>query len=140
MQRIEEEITKSERSHSGEIRFAVEIDLSAGQIFRGVTARQRAIDTFSALRVWDTEENTGVLVYLLLADRQLEIVADRGIHKKVGTDAWTKIAGEMEKEFRGGNFESGVIHGLKSITALLAQHFPASASNQNELSNKPVVM
>ncbi|MBL8020998.1 MAG: TPM domain-containing protein [Leptospirales bacterium] len=140
MQRIEEEIAKSEKSHSGEIRFAVEVDLDAGQILRGVTARKRAIDTFSQLRIWDTEENTGVLVYLLLADRQLEIVADRGIHKKVGDDTWSNIARQMEKQFAEGDFEGGVLAGIRSITALLTKHFPASSTNQNELSNKPVVM
>lgn len=140
MERIESEIGRSESTHRGEIRFAVEVDLSTAQIVRGVTARDRAVDLFSALRIWDTEENTGVLVYLLLADRSLEIVADRGLNAKVTQEVWDGIAGRMQQMFAAGDFEGGLLTGIREITALLTSHFPASSGNTNELSNKPVIV
>ncbi len=138
--RIEAAVSESEKLHRGEIRFAVEVDLNALQIARGVSPRDRALEVFSRLRVWDTEENTGVLIYILLADRQIEIVADRGIHKKVGDEAWIAIANHIESAFREGRYEDGVLKGLSEVTALLTKHFPARAENRDELSNKPVVL
>ena len=140
LKRIEDAIGRSENTHRGEIRFAVEVDLNAIQILRGVSPRDRALDVFSQLKVWDTEENTGVLIYLLLADRQIEIVADRGIHKKVGDEAWINIANHIESAFRAGRYEDGVIKGLEEVTKLLSAHFPARTENRDELSNKPVVL
>lgn len=140
MDRIEAEIGRSENSHRGELRFAVEVDLGAMQILRGVTARDRAVDLFSALRIWDTEENTGVLIYLLLADRTLEIVADRGLSSRVSQEVWDGIAERMRQKFADKDFETGLTIGIQEITALLSKHFPASSGNQNELSNKPVIV
>lgn len=138
---IEAAIRESERTHLGEVRFVVEGALEIGPLLTGVSARERAIEVFSQARVWDTEYNTGVLVYLLLADRDVEIVADRGIHVKVGEAGWTTICHAMETRFRHGEFERGVIEGIGAITALLRQNFPAHQNdNPNELSDAPLVL
>jgi uncharacterized membrane protein len=107
---------------------------------RGVSARERAIEVFGRLRVWDTEQNCGVLIYLLLADKQVEIVADRGIDRKVGAAAWEAICGAMQREFAAGRFEHGVIAGVQAISDLLATHYPPRDENPDELANRPVVV
>ncbi|HWS16137.1 MAG TPA: TPM domain-containing protein, partial [Candidatus Methylomirabilis sp.] len=109
-------------------------------LFRGHSARERAIDVFSLLRIWDTERNNGVLIYLLLADRDVEIVADRGIHAKVGTEGWETICRPMETAFRQGDFEGGVIRGIQAVTRHLVEHFPAAGDDRNELPDNPVVL
>ena len=133
-------IKASEATHQGEIRFAVEGALDTAQLFRGQSARERAIDVFSQLRVWDTEKNNGVLIYLLLADRDVEIVADRGIDAKVGPQEWERICRTMETAFRQGDFEGGVIRGILEVTRHLAAHFPPGGGDRNELPDKPVVL
>jgi len=137
---IERAIDESEASHGGEIRFAVEAALDFWPLMRGQSARERALEVFSQLRVWDTEHNTGVLIYLLLADRDVEIVADRGIHAQVGEAQWQRICCMMEGAFHQGNFEQGVLAGIGEITALLERHFPATTVNPDELPDKPVVL
>lgn len=140
MQRIESAIADSETRHMGELRFAVEAALDWRDLWRAVTPRQRAVEVFSQLRVWDTEHNSGVLVYLLLADRDVEIVADRGIHARVGEAGWEAICREMEEAFRQGDFEQGVLTGIARISTLLNQHFPAHHKNPNELPDSPVIV
>lgn len=140
MWRIETAIANNEMTHFGEIRFAVEPSLSLLDILRKKTAKKRAIEVFSELHVWDTQHNNGVLIYLLLADHDFEIVADRGIHHCVGDEGWEKISHEMEALFRQGQFEAGVLHGINKISTLLVQHFPATGKNDNELPNTPVVI
>lgn len=137
---IENAIQQSEHTHNGELRFAVEAGLDWHDLLRGITPRQRAIAVFSQLHIWDTEHNSGVLIYLLLADRRVEIVADRGIHAKVGDAQWQAICREMETAFGAGNFEQGVLAGLSRISTLLTEYFPATAHNINELSDKPVIL
>lgn len=137
---IERAIGESEAGHLGEIRFAVEAGLDFWPLMRGQQGRDRAVEVFSRLRVWDTEQNSGVLIYLLLADRDVEIIADRGIHAQVGTAQWQRICAMMEEEFRHGRFEQGVLAGIGEITALLVRHFPATGINPDELSNQPVVL
>lgn len=137
---IEAAIKHSEASHLGELRFAVEAGLDWRELWHGITPRQRAIEVFSQLRMWDTEHNSGVLIYLLLADRRVEIIADRGIHARVGDAGWSGICHEMEAAFRAGLFQQGVVTGLSHISALLIQHFPATSNHPNELSDKPVVL
>ena len=137
---IEEAIKGSEIGHRGEIRFVVEGALHIEPLLRGQTARDRAIDVFSHLRIWDTERNNGVLIYLLLADRDVEIVADRGIDAKVGAQEWERICGKMEAAFRQADFEGGVVGGIKEVTRHLAEHFPPTDDDRNELPDKPVVL
>lgn len=137
---IEKAIKASEAAHVGEIRFVVEGALDGLPLFRGQSARDRAIDLFSQLRVWDTQHNTGVLIYLLFADRAVEIVADRGIHEKVGSQAWNKICHQMETAFGQSNYEGGVVSGLQAVTQHLVEHFPADGRSGNELPDKPVVL
>ena len=139
MATIEAALKQSETLHMGELRFAVEAGLDWPDLVAGTRSHQRALQVFSQLHVWDTEHNSGVLIYLLLADRKVEIVADRGIHARVGNAGWTTICQDMESEFRVGDFENGVLHGIAAITALLQQHFPAHKRNPNELSDTPIV-
>ena len=137
---IEKAIKASEGMHRGEIRFVVEGALDTVPLLRGQAARERAIDVFSRLRIWDTERNNGVLIYLLLADRDVEIVADRGIDAKVGTEEWERICRKMEAAFRQADFEGGVVGGIQEVTRHLAEHFPPIGDDRNELPDKPVVL
>ena len=140
LQQIESVIKASEGTHAGEIRFVVEGALDGSPLFNGQRARERAIELFSQLRVWDTQDNTGVLIYLLLADRDVEIVADRGIDAVVGSQAWSEVCHQMEAAFRQSDFEGGVISGVQAVTQHLVKHFPADGHDRNELPDKPVVL
>ena len=140
MAAIEAAIAKSEREHSGEIRFAAEPALDTAALLAGQSARERAIEVFSLLRLWDTDERNGVLVYLLLADRDIEIVADRGASAKVRPQEWEAICRTMEAELRRGNFQKGVLEGIEAVSAVLGRHFPRSASDRNELPDRPVTL
>jgi uncharacterized membrane protein len=137
---IERAITASEATHFGQIRFAVEGALDGAPLLRNQSARDRALDVFSHLRIWDTAHNNGVLIYLLLADRDVEILADRGIDALVGAEEWEKICRVMESEFGKGNFEAGVLKGIEAVTRHLARHFPKHGVGRNELPDAPVVM
>ena len=140
LNKIEATIKASEAEHVGEIRFAVEGGLDGSPLFKGQSARERAIELFSQLRVWDTQHNTGVLIYLLLADRAVEIAADRGIHAKVDSHEWSKVCRQMEAAFRQSNFEGGVVSGVQAVTRHLIEHFPSDGHDRNELPDKPVVL
>lgn len=133
-------IAREEKRHRGEVRFVVEAELTSAQLWRGLRPRDRAIELFAALGVWDTDENTGVLVYVLLADRAVEIVADRGISESVAPEEWNAICRVMQEAFRGGRFEEGSVAGVRSISALLAGHFPAREANANELPDRPLLI
>ena len=135
---LQELIRKSEQHHSGEIAFAIERSLSMLDLLRGVGARERALRVFSDLRIWDTERNSGVLVYVLVSDRNFEIVADRGIGKAVAPEQWELICREMEQMFRAGKFEEGLTQGISEINSLLCQHFPQQSGDVNELADSPV--
>jgi uncharacterized membrane protein len=137
---IESVIRESEQIHRGEIRFAVEAALDLAPLLRGISARERAVQVFSELRVWDTEENAGVLVYLLLADRDVEIVCDRGINARVAQQEWNSICQRMEQAFGRGEFEAGVISGIAEIGALLARYFPAQGARAESLPDRPVIL
>ena len=137
---IEKAIKTSEAAHVGEIRFAVEGALDGSPLFNGQSARERAIDVFSQLRVWDTQHNNGLLIYVLLADRAVEIVADRGIHDKVSAGEWSQVCRQMEAAFRQSNYEEGVVAGVQAVTRHLAAHFPAHGQGENELADTPVVL
>lgn len=137
---IENAIRASEKSHDGELRFAVEASLHPLPMLRGQTARQRAHEVFSSLRVWDTEHNSGVLIYVQLVDRRIEIVADRGINAKVPQHEWDAICRRMEAAFKESRYEGGALKAIEEMTALLARHFPPRGDKSDELSDKPVVL
>lgn len=137
---IENAVKQSESQHRGELRFAIENALAPGWVWHGMSARYRATQVFSNLKVWDTEENSGVLIYILLADKEVHIVADRGIHKCVPQSEWDRIALLMKTEFSEGHFKEGAVKGIQAITALLAYYFPPGTTNENELTNRPVII
>ena len=138
--RIGEAIDASERTHSGELRFAAEAGLELPALLRGLRPRARAEEVFARLRVWDTEHNSGVLIYVQLVDRRIEIVADRGISARVPQPEWDAICRAMEAAFRERRFEQGALDAIERVTRLLARHFPARGDNPNELPDKPVVL
>jgi len=137
---IEQAIERSERTHSGELRFALEAGMEPIDVLRGMTPRERALQLFASLRVWDTEENSGVLIYLQLVDHRIEIVADRGINGRVAQSEWDAICRQMEDAFRTRDFEAGVLSAIEAITRLLAAHFPPRADNPDELPDRPVIV
>jgi uncharacterized membrane protein len=137
---IEAAIRTGETTHSGQVRFVVEGALDGAPLFHNQPARERALDIFSQLRIWDTAHNNGVLIYLLLADRNVEIIADRGIDARVGAEGWEKICRDMEADFREGRFEAGTIKGIAAVSRELARFFPPNGHLQNELPDTPVVM
>jgi uncharacterized membrane protein len=130
---IEQAVVASETAHRGEIRFAVEARLDLASLLAGETARQRALDAFAALGVWDTEENSGVLVYVLLADRRVEIVADRGYGARVTEEQWRAICAEMETAFGDGRFREGSVRGVLGCAAHATDVFPSDGADRNEL-------
>ncbi|MGQ0657317.1 MAG: TPM domain-containing protein [Chromatiales bacterium] len=136
---IEQAIRRSETDHCGEIRFAIEAALEPMQVWRNQSCRERAIEVFSHLHVWDTARNNGVLIYVLLADRDVEIVADRGLNAHLATEAWRTICEIMESAFRAGDFAGGSLAGIESVGRLLAQYFPTTRDNSNELPDEPYV-
>ena len=140
LDKIGQVIHECEATHAGQIRFAVEHSLDLPELLRGVSARDRAVDVFSMLRVWDTEHNNGVLIYLLLADRDVEIVADRGVHARVGKDGWERVCQGMEAAFRRGDFEGGVVGGIRVVSEHLQRHYPAQGQQPNELPDRPAVL
>ncbi|MCB1893037.1 MAG: TPM domain-containing protein [Rhodocyclaceae bacterium] len=133
-------IAASESRHAGEIRFVVESSLTPLQLLRGVTARDRAIEVFSSQRVWDTEDNSGVLIYLLLADRDVEIVADRGLNGRVSPDEWEAVCRRMEQAFGKREFGPGTLAAVAEIGCLLADRLPPRAGDRNELPDRPVLL
>ncbi len=137
---IETAIAASETKHDGELRFAVEAGLDLLPLLRGQSARQRAIEVFSNLRVWDTANNSGVLIYVQLVDHRIEIIADRGINARVTQAEWDTICRRMEEAFRQSAFEQGVVAAIAEVTALLSQYFPPPAANPDELPDTPVVL
>lgn len=138
---IEQAVAAQEKRHRGELRVVIEGGLPLPALLAGCSARARAIEHFGSLRVWDTDDNAGVLIYLLLADRRVEIVADRGIHARVGATAWETICGAVQREFAAGRFEAGMLGGLASVSDLLAQHFPAGpGANPNEQPDTPALV
>lgn len=138
--RIEQAIAAAESGHTGQISFAIEAALEGAALWSGLSAAERAVEVFGQLRVWDTEQNNGVLIYLLWADRDVEIIADRGIHAKVGGAGWETICRQMETAFRAGQFEAGALAGVAAVGALLVQHFPGEGGAGNEVVDRPVLL
>lgn len=137
---IESAIKESEAAHQGQIRFVIECALDSAALFAGQTARARAIEVFAQLGVWDTEHNNGVLIYVLLADRDVEIVADRGIDRQTPTDTWRQICHVMEAAFKQAHYEDGAVKGIQAVGWHLMAHYPATGENKNELPDKPVIL
>src|SRR4051812_24453377 len=124
LQRLQERVAASERGHSGEIRICVEASLPLSYLWRNATARQRAVTMFGKLRVWDTEHNNGVLIYLLLAEHRIEIVADRGLNRHVSAERWQALTAHMAAAFQAGRYEAGLNDAVDAVGKLLDQHFP----------------
>ncbi|MBS0339200.1 MAG: TPM domain-containing protein [Proteobacteria bacterium] len=142
LERLTGRVAASERRHSGEIRICVEAGLPNSYIWRNATARERAVAMFGKLRVWDTEHNNGVLIYLLLVEHAIEIVADRGIARRVSEQEWRAMTHRMSQAFREDRFEDGLSQALAEVSALLVEHFPLAPGEQdsNELPDAPVVI
>ena len=140
LDRIEAAVSAAEGTHGGELRVIVETDLDAWSILSGKTSRQRAVEVFAAAHVWDTARNNGVLLYVLFADRAVEIVADRGFNGLVVEAEWAGVCRAMETEFRHSRWETGVVGGVQTVMAFLARHFPSEAGLGNELPDRPVLL
>lgn len=136
---ITEAIAAAEKTHSGELRFVVEGALDPLHVLRGMDAHHRALEVFSELKIWDTEHNNGALIYVLLADRKIEIIADRGISAKVLDSEWQEICNLMLAEFSRGNFQEGAVKGIELIAGRIAAHFPPRLNDTNELPDAPVI-
>lgn len=134
---IQARIAAAEAGHRGEIRLVVEGELTTAQLWRDLSSRDRAREVFAGEGVWNTAENNGVLIYLMLADRQVEIVADRGIDAKVQPAEWEGVCRMMEGHFRDGRYEAGALAGIDAVSQLLARHFPDTGQRANELEDRP---
>ncbi|MEP6940133.1 MAG: TPM domain-containing protein [Rudaea sp.] len=138
---IQKAIAAGEQRHSEQVCFAIEGALPLGQLMNDHAARDRANDAFSHLRVWDTQNNSGVLIYVLVADHAIEILADRGIAARVGEADWAAICAAMRERFLAGDFVAGAIEGVNRANDLLARHFPADGTlRENELPDRPVLL
>ncbi|HWJ35454.1 MAG TPA: TPM domain-containing protein [Steroidobacteraceae bacterium] len=141
---IEQAVARAERTHAGEIRFAIETSLAPLHIINEMSPRDRALEVFAHLRVWDTEHNNGVLIYVQLADRDVEIVADRGLHGRVGQPEWEAVCRLMEDHFRAGRYHAGAIAGVDAVGTLLARHFPPPTGQaslfDNQLPDRPTLL
>lgn len=138
---IEAAIKSGEATHRGQLCFAIEPSLPLSRVLARLAPRERALEIFGQLRVWDTEENCGVLVYLLFADRDVEIVADRGIHARVGDAGWEPICRAMEAAFRERRYADGALAGIRALNELLARHYPGDGRERgNEIPDRPVVL
>jgi uncharacterized membrane protein len=137
---IGDAIAAGEQFHRGELRFVVEGPLPLASLWQDSTSRRRAIELFASQRVWDTEENSGILIYVQLVDRRVEILADRGIAARVAQTEWDAICRAMEASFRRGEWRLGALQAVTRAGELLASHFPARANNPNELPDQPLVL
>ncbi len=137
---IEQAITETEKSHRGELRFAVEANLGVWSLLGGETAEERSLDMFANLGVWDTEDNSGILIYVLLADHHVASVADRGYRDHVTRDEWREICARMEAAFREGDFRRGAVEGVLGAARHAAAHFPLDGENPNELPDRMVFL
>lgn len=140
--RLQQRVAASEARHSGEIRVCVEPGLPLSYLWRNAPARERAITMFAKLRVWDTEHNNGVLIYLLLADQCIEIVADRALARRVEPGHWQQLVATMGEAFHAGRFEQGLSDAIDAVDALLVTHFPRDANaapRLNELPDEPLL-
>lgn len=141
--RLTQLVHESESRHRGELRVCMEASLSPGALWRGTTARERAIELFSLLGVWDTEHNNGVLIYLLVADRRIEILADRGLMKHVSASVLQEAVAHLSQALHEGHFEQGLAEAIAHVGRLLQQHYPlpqGSPPKANELPDAVVLI
>jgi uncharacterized membrane protein len=138
LQAIEQAIADSERTHGGEIRFAIEASASPVHLMRGITPRHQALEAFARLGVWDTDANNGVLIYVSWADRDVEIVADRGFNGRVTVQEWSEVCRRMEQSFARGSPRQAIVEGIQAVGVLIARHFPTS--DRDELPNRPALL
>jgi uncharacterized membrane protein len=139
-QQLQAQIAASEARHNGQIRLCVEAALPLSYIWRGLSARARAVTLFGKLRVWDTERNNGVLIYVLLAERKIEIVADRGLTAHVDATAWQSVIHQMRGAFKNKQFGEGLRFAIAQISEQLILHFPDASAHPNELPDSPVML
>lgn len=139
-EKLRQAIAEGEAGHRGEIRFVVEGDRPLADVLRDKDIRDRALEIFGLARVWDTRENTGLLIYVLLCEHRVEILADRGLHGAVAASEWQRLCEGMTTAFREGRFEAGSLALLREAGSLLRQHFPATGDNPNELPDLPIVL
>jgi uncharacterized membrane protein len=137
---IEQAIRECEARHGGEIRFVIETAFDVPELWRDLSPRTRALQLFGQFGVWNTEHNNGVLIYVLMADHAVEIVADRGIASRVQQAEWDAVCRQMEHHFRAGRFRDGSVVGILGVGALLGRHFPGKRGSDNELPNQPVLL
>lgn len=137
---IQRQVAAGEERHSGEVVFVVESELTTAQLWANLSSRERALQVFGAHGVWNTAANNGVLIYVLLADHRVEIVADRGIDAVVDPSAWREICDDIDAHFARGEFEAGAISGVAAVSRLLEAHFPAGDAHRNELPDRPVML
>jgi uncharacterized membrane protein len=140
LSRIGRAIRASEQKHDGELRFVIEGALPVRYLLGKKSSRTRAEDLFATLKIWDTENNSGMLIYVQLVSRHIDIVADRGISRHIGQAEWDTVCKAMEKAFRAGRYEEGALEAIERCTALLARHFPSSGEQRNELPDRPVFL
>lgn len=137
---IRQTIADGEQGHRGEVRFVVEGDWPLGDVIAGKSVRERALEVFGMTRVWDTEANTGVLIYVLLCEHKVEILADRGLNTVAGAETWAEVCQALTAAFREGRYEAGAVQAVRSVTELLRQHFPSDGHNPNELPDTPIIL
>ena len=140
LEAVAQAITAGEQTHRGEVRFIVEKSLPTDEVWDGVTNRQRALALFADYGIWDTEENCGVLIYVNLADHKVDIVADRGIDRKIDEATWQAVCRTMTEGFRQGRFHDATLAAIEQVNALLRQHFPSNGARPNELPDKPLML
>ncbi|MEO8314215.1 MAG: TPM domain-containing protein [Pseudomonadota bacterium] len=140
LSQIEQRIADFERAHAGELRFVVEHALEPGDLLTGLTARERALELFGLLRVWDTEHNNGVLIYVLHAEHAVEIITDRGLARRVPQAEWEALCRKTATEFREGRYAAGALAAIEGAAQLLAQHFPSRSGERNELPDQPLLL
>lgn len=139
MSQLTAAVERSEQRHSGQVRICIEGGLPTSYLFRDATPRERAVALFGKLRVWDTEDNNGVLIYLLLADRAIEIVADRGLVNNVSNEAWEAIMSSMQGALRAGLHQQALEHAINHVSILLEKYYSSSKQGPNELPDTPAV-
>jgi uncharacterized membrane protein len=140
LDQIQAAIVATEAQHDGQIRFVIETALPLTALLRDLTPRERAVGLFAHLHVWDTQHNNGVLIYVLRADRALEIVADRGINARVSSSEWDAVCRVAEEQFRAGRYAAGALAAVEGVATLLGQHFPPGHALANELPSQPILL